>query len=114
MHNGTSVIKVQPKGSVLDSSIVECFKLIDVLCSLEVKTVCIVPWLDMVERLRVKIQTQNKCLGETNHMAEKDQLVLDKLEAIFQAIKDMRVGLTMIIEENLVGIAKLEDEQEGV
>ena len=46
-------------------------------------------------------------------MAERDQLILEKLDAIFQAIRDMRVGLTMIIEENLVGIAKLADEAEG-
>ncbi len=45
-------------------------------------------------------------------MAEVMVHILEKLDVILDAIKDMRVGLTLIVEENLAGISKLEDEAE--
>ena len=45
-------------------------------------------------------------------MAEVQTLILAKLDTILQALQDMRVGLTLIVEENLVGIAKTADEAE--
>ena len=45
-------------------------------------------------------------------MAEISNLILEKLDTILQALQDMRVGLTLIVEENLVGIAKIADEAE--
>ena len=46
-------------------------------------------------------------------MAEIQTQILDKLDTILQALQDMRVGLTLIVDENLVGIAKnVEDEED--
>ena len=45
-------------------------------------------------------------------MAEMQTLILNKLDTILEAIKDMRVGLTLIVEENLAGIAKSVEEEE--
>ncbi len=45
-------------------------------------------------------------------MAEMQTLILDKLNTILEALKDMRVGLTLIVEENLVGIAKNTEDKE--
>ena len=45
-------------------------------------------------------------------MAEMQTLILNKLDTILQALQDMRVGLTLIVEENLVGIAKTAEETE--
>ena len=45
-------------------------------------------------------------------MAEMQTQILQKLDTILQAILDMRVGLTLIVEENLAGIAKTADEAE--
>ena len=39
-------------------------------------------------------------------------LILDKLDVILRALQDMRVGLTLIVEENLVGIARTAEEAE--
>ena len=45
-------------------------------------------------------------------MAEMQAKILEKLETILEALKDMRVGLTLIVEENLAGIAKAAEEEE--
>ncbi len=45
-------------------------------------------------------------------MAEMNTLILDKLDVILRALQDMRVGLTLIVEENLVGIARTAEEAE--
>ena len=45
-------------------------------------------------------------------MAEIQTLILNKLDTILEALKDMRVGLTLIVEENLAGISKSEGEDE--
>ena len=45
-------------------------------------------------------------------MAELQTKILEKLDTILEAIKDMRVGLTLIVDENLAGIAKYAEEAE--
>ena len=47
-------------------------------------------------------------------MAEIQTKILEKLDTILDALKDMRVGLTLIVEENLTGIAKTAEEEEDI
>ena len=46
-------------------------------------------------------------------MAEMQTKILEKLDTILAAIQDMRVGLTLIVDENLNGIARTTEDPEG-
>ena len=45
-------------------------------------------------------------------MAELQTKILEKLEEMMLALRDIRLGMSIALEENLQGIAKLNEEGE--
>lgn len=45
-------------------------------------------------------------------MAELQTKILEKLEEIMLAIRDIRLGMSLALDENLQGIAKVSEEGE--
>ena len=45
-------------------------------------------------------------------MAEMQTKILEKLEEMMLALRDIRLGMSLVLDENLQGMAKLNEEGE--